>query len=91
MRFMKQIQRTRGCILLVDPAVKKAGVRGTEAQANHWFGDGTLKKAHDRLDYMLHNFELGYTEGMPKRAWAGKYQKQTASMLEKIEKTLLTR
>ncbi|GJY55031.1 hypothetical protein Tco_0446695 [Tanacetum coccineum] len=27
------------------------------------FGDGTLKKARDKLDYMLHNFELGYNQG----------------------------
>ncbi|GJV50169.1 hypothetical protein Tco_1440381 [Tanacetum coccineum] len=32
------------------------------------FGDGTLKKGHDKLYYMLHNFELGYNDGMPKRA-----------------------
>ncbi|GJV15298.1 hypothetical protein Tco_1360621 [Tanacetum coccineum] len=55
------------------------------------FGYGTLKKVRDKLDYMLHNFELGYNDGMPKRAWTDKDKKRTASMLEKIEKTLLTR
>ncbi|GKC30753.1 hypothetical protein Tco_1038047 [Tanacetum coccineum] len=54
------------------------------------FGDGTPKKVSDKLDYMLHNFELGYNEGMPKRAWTNKDKKRTTSMLEKIEKTLLT-
>ncbi|GKC78707.1 hypothetical protein Tco_1129481 [Tanacetum coccineum] len=54
------------------------------------FGDGTLKKVSDKLEYMLHNFELGYNDGMPKRAWTNKDKKRTASMLEKIEKTLLT-
>ncbi|GJV31697.1 hypothetical protein Tco_1392097 [Tanacetum coccineum] len=38
---------------------KKYLIRADEV---YRFGDGTLKKAHDRLDYMLHNFELGYTE-----------------------------
>ncbi|GJT20730.1 hypothetical protein Tco_0890667 [Tanacetum coccineum] len=57
----------------------------------YMFGDGTLKKVRDKLHYMLHNFELGYNDGMAKRAWIGKDQKWTASMLEKIEKTLLTR
>nr|GEX10215.1 hypothetical protein [Tanacetum cinerariifolium] len=55
------------------------------------FGDGTLKKVHEKLDYMLHNFELGYNDGMPKSAWTDKDKKRTASMLEKIEKMLLTR
>nr|GEX78729.1 hypothetical protein [Tanacetum cinerariifolium]GEX80102.1 hypothetical protein [Tanacetum cinerariifolium] len=32
------------------------------------FGDGTLKKVRVKLDYMLHNFELGYNDGMPKRS-----------------------
>nr|GEU62310.1 hypothetical protein [Tanacetum cinerariifolium] len=54
-------------------------------------GDGTLKKVRDKIDYMLHNFELGYNNGMPKRAWTDKDKKFTASMLEKIKKTLLTR
>ncbi|GKC30752.1 hypothetical protein Tco_1038046 [Tanacetum coccineum] len=54
------------------------------------FGDGTLKKVRDKLDYMLHNFELGYNEGMPKRAWTNKDKKRITSMLEKIEKMLLT-
>nr|GEV47256.1 integrase, catalytic region, zinc finger, CCHC-type, peptidase aspartic, catalytic [Tanacetum cinerariifolium] len=54
------------------------------------FGDGTLNKVHDKLDYMLHNFELGYNEAMPKRAWTNKNKKRTTSMLKKIEKTLLT-
>ncbi|GJY89240.1 hypothetical protein Tco_0503868 [Tanacetum coccineum] len=54
------------------------------------FGDGTFKKVRDKLDYMLHNFELGYNEGMPKRAWTNKDKKRTTSMLEKIEKMLLT-
>ncbi|GKC98944.1 hypothetical protein Tco_1169219, partial [Tanacetum coccineum] len=55
------------------------------------FRDGTLKKVCDKLDYMLHNFELGYNKGMPKRPWIDKDKKQTTSMLEKIEKTLLKR
>ncbi|GJR42619.1 hypothetical protein Tco_1310722 [Tanacetum coccineum] len=55
------------------------------------FVDGTLKKVRDKLDYMLHNFELRYNDGMLKRAWTDKDKKQIASMLEKIEKTLLTR
>ncbi|GJY96270.1 hypothetical protein Tco_0512631 [Tanacetum coccineum] len=55
------------------------------------FGDGTLMKVRDKLDYMLHNFELGYNDGMSKRTWTGKDQKWIASMMEKIKKTLLTR
>ncbi|GJS99571.1 hypothetical protein Tco_0820741 [Tanacetum coccineum] len=55
------------------------------------FGVRTLKKVCDKLDHILHNFELGYNDGMPKRAWTEKDKKQTTSMLEKIEKTLLTR
>ncbi|GJR17142.1 hypothetical protein Tco_0965669 [Tanacetum coccineum] len=38
------------------------------------FGDGTLKKVHDKPDFMLHNFVLGYHDGMPKRAWTDKDQ-----------------
>ncbi|GKA33767.1 hypothetical protein Tco_0720196 [Tanacetum coccineum] len=57
----------------------------------YMFGDGTLKKVRDKLDYMLHKFKLGYNDCMSKRAWTDKDKKQTASMLEKIEKTLLTR
>ncbi|GJS26985.1 hypothetical protein Tco_0487605 [Tanacetum coccineum] len=74
-------------IVYLNKDNKKYLIRADEV---YKFRDGTLKKAHDRLDYMLHNFELGYNEGMPKRTWAGKDQKRTASMLEKIEKTLLT-
>nr|GEY87378.1 hypothetical protein [Tanacetum cinerariifolium] len=55
------------------------------------FGDGTHKKVLDKLDYMLHNFDLGYNEGMPKRSWTNKDKKRMTSMLEKIEKTLLER
>ncbi|GJV72867.1 hypothetical protein Tco_1492862 [Tanacetum coccineum] len=55
------------------------------------FGDGTLKKVRDKLDYMLHNFQLGYNDGMLKRAWTDNDKRRTTSMLEKIEKTLLTR
>nr|GEZ52695.1 hypothetical protein [Tanacetum cinerariifolium] len=53
------------------------------------FGDGTLKKVHDKLDYMIQNFELGYNDGMPKRAWTNKDQKQTALILKEIKETLL--
>ncbi|GKA98647.1 hypothetical protein Tco_0826584 [Tanacetum coccineum] len=53
------------------------------------FRDGTLKKVRDQLDYMLHNFVLEYNEGMPKRAWTEKDQRQAISMLKEIEKTLL--
>ncbi|GJX53428.1 hypothetical protein Tco_0281797 [Tanacetum coccineum] len=55
------------------------------------FGDRTLKKVHDKLDYMLKNFKLGYNKGMPKRDWTDKDKKRTTSMLEKTEKTLLIR
>ncbi|GJT63513.1 hypothetical protein Tco_1007046 [Tanacetum coccineum] len=53
------------------------------------FGDGTLKNVRDKLDFMLHNFVIGYNDGMPKRAWTDKDQVRTSSVLEKIEKTLL--
>ncbi|GJR70021.1 retrovirus-related pol polyprotein from transposon TNT 1-94 [Tanacetum coccineum] len=52
------------------------------------FGDGTLKKVYDKLDYMMQNFELGYNDGMPKRAWTDKDQRRTTFIQEK---TLLTR
>nr|GEZ97734.1 hypothetical protein [Tanacetum cinerariifolium] len=39
----------------------------------------------------LYNFELGYNAGMLKRAWTEKDQKRIASMLDKIDQTLLTR
>ncbi|GJV75623.1 hypothetical protein Tco_1507207 [Tanacetum coccineum] len=55
------------------------------------FRDGTLKNVRDKMDYMLDNFELGYNDGMLKRAWTEKDKKRTTSMLEKIEKTLMTR
>ncbi|GJU57185.1 hypothetical protein Tco_1234951 [Tanacetum coccineum] len=55
------------------------------------FRDGTLKKVCDKLDFMLHNFMLVYNDGMPRRAWIDKDQERTTSVLEKIEKTLLTR
>ncbi|GJW17077.1 hypothetical protein Tco_0024513 [Tanacetum coccineum] len=55
------------------------------------FRYGTLKKVHEKLVYMLHHFELGYNEGMPMRAWTNKDKKQTSFVMEKIEKTLLTR
>nr|GEW26826.1 hypothetical protein [Tanacetum cinerariifolium] len=55
------------------------------------FGDGTLKKVHDELNYRLHNFVLRYNDGMPKRAWSKTDQKRTKSMLKEIEKTLLKR
>ncbi|GKA09315.1 hypothetical protein Tco_0688646, partial [Tanacetum coccineum] len=45
---------------------KKYMMRANEV---YKFGDGTLKKVHDKLDYRLKNFELGYNDGMPKRAW----------------------
>ncbi|GKE81385.1 hypothetical protein Tco_1551385, partial [Tanacetum coccineum] len=53
------------------------------------FRDRTLKKVHDQLDYMLHNFVLEYNEGMPKRVWTEKDQRRAISMLKEIEKTLL--
>ncbi|GKB90189.1 hypothetical protein Tco_0962461 [Tanacetum coccineum] len=53
------------------------------------FGDDTLKKVCDKLNYRLHNFVLGYNEDMPKRTWPEKDQRQTKSMLKEIEKTLL--
>ncbi|GKB16683.1 hypothetical protein Tco_0850606 [Tanacetum coccineum] len=56
------------------------------------FSDGMLNSVHDTLNPMLHNFILGYNnEGMPNRVWSEKDQKRTASMLEKIDKTLLER
>ncbi|GKD53044.1 hypothetical protein Tco_1286431 [Tanacetum coccineum] len=55
------------------------------------FGDGTLKKVHDELDYMLKNFKLGYNKAMPRSVWTDKDKRWTTSMLEKIEYTLLTR
>nr|GFB97671.1 hypothetical protein [Tanacetum cinerariifolium] len=55
------------------------------------FRDGTLKKVHDKLVYMLHHFELGYKEGMPKRAWTDKDKKRTTSILNNIKETLMTR
>ncbi|GJW32157.1 hypothetical protein Tco_0052189 [Tanacetum coccineum] len=53
------------------------------------FGDDTLKKVCDELNYRLQNFVLGYNEDMPKRTWPEKDQRQTKSMLKEIEKTLL--
>ncbi|GJS89673.1 hypothetical protein Tco_0772309 [Tanacetum coccineum] len=55
------------------------------------FGDGTLKKVRDEQDCMLKNFEMGYNKVIPRRAWTDKDQEWTASVLEKIEKTLLIR
>ncbi|GJT76444.1 hypothetical protein Tco_1043169 [Tanacetum coccineum] len=52
------------------------------------FGDGRVR---DELDFMLKNFKLGYNKWMPKRAWSDKDKRQTTSILEKIEETLLTR
>nr|GEY82197.1 hypothetical protein [Tanacetum cinerariifolium] len=48
------------------------------------FGDGTIKKVRDKLNYRLYNFVLGYNEGMPKRAWSEKDQRRTKSMLKEI-------
>nr|GEU85803.1 hypothetical protein [Tanacetum cinerariifolium] len=79
--------KPRGVVYL-NKDDKKYLMRANEV---YKFGDGTLIKVRDQLDYMFHNLELGYNDVMPKRAWTGKDQKQTAFMMEKIKKTLLTR
>ncbi|GJV88692.1 hypothetical protein Tco_1532630 [Tanacetum coccineum] len=56
------------------------------------YSDGMLKPVRDILNSRLHNFELGYNiASMPKRAWTEKDHTRTASMLEKIDQTLLKR
>ncbi|GKF84188.1 hypothetical protein Tco_0249086 [Tanacetum coccineum] len=56
------------------------------------FSNGTLKPVPNILNSMMHNFVLGYTNAsIPKRAWTEKDQKRTASMLKKIDHTLLER
>ncbi|GJU57568.1 hypothetical protein Tco_1235334 [Tanacetum coccineum] len=55
------------------------------------FSDGTLNLVRDILNSRLHNFELGYNACMLKRGWTKKDQKRKASMLEKIDQTLLKR
>ncbi|GKD65737.1 hypothetical protein Tco_1307845 [Tanacetum coccineum] len=51
----------------------------------HKFGDATIKKVCDKLDYMLHNFVLDYNGSMPKRKWIEKDQQRTTSMLKALE------
>ncbi|GJU71013.1 hypothetical protein Tco_1262418 [Tanacetum coccineum] len=55
------------------------------------FNNETLKPVCNILNSRLHNFELGYNAGMPKRAWTEKDQNRKTSMLEKIDQTLLKR
>ncbi|GKA08191.1 retrotransposon protein, putative, ty1-copia subclass [Tanacetum coccineum] len=69
------------CLVYLNKDNNKLLMRANEL---YMFGDRRLKKVHDKLDYMLHNFELGYNDGMPKRAWTDKDKKRTTSMLEKI-------
>ncbi|GJU32478.1 hypothetical protein Tco_1176067, partial [Tanacetum coccineum] len=60
--------KPRGVVYL-NKDNKKYLIRADEV---YKFRDGTLKKVHDKLDYMLHNFKLGYNKGMPKRPWIDK-------------------
>ncbi|GJS90759.1 hypothetical protein Tco_0773395 [Tanacetum coccineum] len=50
------------------------------------FRDGTLKKFHDKLDYILNNFELGYNRAMPKRAWTDKDHERTSLYWKRLRR-----
>nr|GFB35489.1 hypothetical protein [Tanacetum cinerariifolium] len=52
---------------------------------------GLSKQEQRKVADELHDFELGFNEIMPKKAWTEKDQKRTSSILKKIEETLLTR
>ncbi|GKC70484.1 hypothetical protein Tco_1116367 [Tanacetum coccineum] len=76
-------------INIIRPQVRCANLDDDEI---YKFSDGTLKPVRDILNSRLHYFDLGYNNrDMPKRSWTKKDQKRTASMLKKIDQTLLKR
>nr|GEV02525.1 hypothetical protein [Tanacetum cinerariifolium] len=75
-------------VVHLNKDTKKYLMRANEV---YKFGDGTLKKVRNELDFMLKNFKLGYNKWMPTRAWSDKDKRRTTYMLEKIGETLLTR
>ncbi|GJY15405.1 hypothetical protein Tco_0385827 [Tanacetum coccineum] len=55
------------------------------------FSDGTLKKVRDELHHRVLDFDLGYNKEMERRKWMATDKKESALLVELIDKKMRER